>query len=195
MKSSFSILLAISLLLPAFSSWAQTITKCQDAEGNWHYGNYASQECDAGAITELRESGVILEVHEPPPTMEEIRARQAREQTERDAQIAREEKLRIDRTLKEKYASEDVIVGLREQRILELEKQIAFNEAQLTKLRTEQAALSEPASEYEKQEVHELAQLIGRFERAVERARIAIRQTQSDYEKLLERYRQIDLPE
>jgi hypothetical protein len=60
--------------------------------------------------------------------VDEIRARQEREQAERDAQIAREEKRRIDRTLREKYASEEVIVGLRDQRIVELEKQIEFNE-------------------------------------------------------------------
>lgn len=176
----------------ASSASAQAITKCQDAEGKWHYGNYASEKCGEGPVTELRESGVTLDVREAPPTVEELQAKKAREEAERQALIEREEKLRVDRTLLEKYPTEQVILDLRDQRVAELEKQIEFNRDQLAKLKQDAANLPEPKTEYDQQEVHELNQLIDRFERAIERGRQALEKTRVDYGKLLERYRQID---
>lgn len=184
---------AIPLLtMPAF---AQTITKCQDADGNWHYGNYATAVCGDRPITELRESGITLEVREAPPTVEELQAQKAREQAERDAQIQREEKRRVDQALLQKFSSEDVIVQLRDQRLAELEKQIGFNQRELAKLRAEREALGEPSTEIGRQELHEMSQRIERFERAVERGEVAMLDTREDYAKLLERYRQIGAPE
>lgn len=192
MKLRFSIVSVVSLagLVPIVA--AQTITKCQDAEGNWHYGNYASEKCADGPITELRESGVTLEVREAPPTIEELQAEKARKEAERDALIRREEKLRVDRALLAKYPSEQVIVELREQRVSELEKQIQFNDDQLAKLRAELDARPQTDSEYAAQETHELRQQIERFERAIDRGRAALESVRSDYSKLLERYRAID---
>jgi hypothetical protein len=190
-------LLIIFTVCSVFSASAlgQTITKCQDAEGQWHYGNYASQECGNSPITELRESGVTLDVREAPPTVEELEKRRAQEQQRREAQLKREEKRRVDRVLKEKYSSEEVIVSLREQRLGELRKQMAFNESELEKLKNQREALGEPKSEYKQQEAHELTQRIERFERAIERGRLAMEETQEDYRLLIERYREIDAPE
>lgn len=186
--------IVVFALVPWAPGGAQTITKCQDAEGNWHYGTYASEICGDRPVTELRESGVTLEVHEAPPTAEELQAIKRREEAERQAQIKREEKRRIDRTLMEKYESEEVIIGLRDQRIAELTRQIEFNTEQMARLREELAAMPEPDTEYEEQELHELRQRLERFERAVDRGRMSLDKTREDYAKLLERYREIDLP-
>ncbi len=190
---TFSIIaLAAFALAPVSGAVSQTITKCQDAEGKWHYGNYASEACGNAPITEMRESGVTLEVRESPPTVEELQARKAAEQAAREAEIKREEKRRIDQALMEKYPSEDVILTLRDQRLVELEKQIAFNRTQLEKLNAERATMPETDGELDKQERHELTQRIDRFRRAIERGLAAIEKTKTDYAKLLERYRQID---
>ncbi len=182
--------LAVTLATPLA---AQTITKCQDAEGRWHYGNYASEQCAGDApITELRESGVTVEVREAPPTLEELQAEKTRALAEREAQIKREEKLRIDRELLAKYESEEVILSLRDQRIQELRKQIDFNSSQLAVLEAQLAAAPQPTNEVEEQERHEDRQRIDRFRRAIDRASAAIDKTNSDYQVLLERYRQIE---
>lgn len=186
-------ILVTMALVPVFAASAQTITKCQDAQGNWHYGNYASEVCGDRPITEMGESGRTTNVREAPPTVEELQAKKTAEQAARDAQIKREEKRRIDQTLLEKYPSEDVIFILRDQRITELEKQIEFNRDQLAKLKVERTQMSEPRTEYDKQELHEMTQRIERFERAIERGQAALEKTRSDYAKLLDRYREIDL--
>lgn len=192
MKRQTVILITALALAPLTGVQSQTITKCQDAQGKWHYGNYASEACGNAPITEMRESGITLQVRESPPTVEELQAKKAAEQAEKDEQIKREEKRRIDQALLDKYPSEDVIVTLRDRRLTELEKQIDFNRGQLDKLTAERSALAEPQSELDKQTLHELTQRIDRFERAIERGQAAIVKTQTDYAKLLERYRQID---
>ncbi len=182
-------------LLPAAAVNGQAITKCQDADGNWHYGTYASEACGNRPITELGENGVMIDVREAPPTVEELQERKRAEQAAREAQIKLEEKKRIDRTLLEKYPSEDVIITLRDQRITELEKQLEFNQRELRNLRVERQALPEPDTELAKQELHEMVQRIERFERAIEQGRTAMQKTRDDYAKLLARYREIDRPQ
>ncbi len=187
------IALLAALLAYGGEAAAQTITKCQDAEGNWHYGYYASVQCAGdGPITELRECGVTVEVREAPPTLEELQAEKARLQAEREAKIRHEEKLRVDRELLAKYESEAVIIDLRDQRIAELRKQIDFNGSQLALLEKQLAASPEPKTEAQEQERHEEEQRIDRFRRAIDRARVAIDKTNSDYQVLLQRYRQIE---
>jgi hypothetical protein len=171
---------------------AQSITKCQDAEGKWHYGTYASEKCGDGPVTEMRDSGVVLEVREAPPSIEELQAEKERVRAAQAELIEREEKRRIDRQLLEKYPSEQVILDLRNQRIAELEKQLEFNQGQLLQLKGEFEALGEPANDVDRQEAHELEQLIGRFERAIDRGQEGLETTRSDYGKLLERYRLIE---
>lgn len=192
MKIRYAILLPVLFAAGTGTGFTQSITKCQDADGKWHYGTYASEQCGDGPVTELRDSGVILEVHEPPPSVEELQAEKERQRAERAELLKIEEKRRVDQQLLTKYPSEQVIMDLRDQRIAELEKQIEFNSAQLVKLREELRALPEPQNDVDRQEAHELAQRIERFERAIERGQDALDQTHGDYQMLLERYRQID---
>ena len=172
---------------------AQTITKCQDAQGQWHYGNYASDKCAGDQpISELKETGVTVQVREAPPTLEELQAKQAAERAEREAKIKREEKLRIDRELLEKYESEEIIIQLRDNRLAELHKQIEFNRRQLERLEDDLGKAPEPKSEVEQQAFHEDQQLVQRFRRAIEVGLATVEKTSADYQALLDRYRQIE---
>ena len=47
------VVLAVTVFC-AFPVYAETFKKCQDADGNWHYGDQAAQECELSRITENR---------------------------------------------------------------------------------------------------------------------------------------------
>lgn len=91
------IILAITLwilLLPAHA-----ITKCQDAEGKWHYGDIAVEACKNSKITILNDRGFIKDEQYPPKTPGQLKA-EAEEQALLDAEEAIkkaevEERLRI----------------------------------------------------------------------------------------------------
>ncbi len=187
-------LLALLVLSQGAGGAGGTISKCQDASGKWHYGDHAASECDTGAsVTEFLESGIMIKVHEPPPDAEVLRKQREQLQKELDQKQQREEKLRDDRQLLNQYANEQVIFLLRDQRLGELGKQLAFNRKILADLEKERSLLPESISEYQKQEVHDLEQRIGRFERAIEQGIGSIAKTENDYKKLLDRYRQIEV--
>ncbi|GJL80888.1 MAG: hypothetical protein DHS20C01_05220 [marine bacterium B5-7] len=192
MNTQIRLFIALITLTMAGVTSAQSITKCQDAEGKWHYGNYAATECGDAPITRLSESGVTEEINKSPPTVEELQAEMEAREAERDALLKREENARIDALLKSKYPDEAAIIGIRDQQLAELRKQMTFNQTQLVLLNKELAALPPPKNEIDQQEIHDLEQRIARFERAVEQGQSAVNTTESDYKTLLERYRQID---
>jgi len=74
----------LSILLLCTANQAFAIEKCQDADGNWYYGDIAVEECEASKITTLSDRGFITNEEEAPKTEEELAAMEesAREQVE-----------------------------------------------------------------------------------------------------------------
>ncbi|NNC99094.1 MAG: hypothetical protein HKN85_02825 [Gammaproteobacteria bacterium] len=66
---SLLVLLLLSLAYPAYA-----MKKCKDADGNWHYGDVAVEECEHSKITTLNDRGFITEEEPAPKTNEELRA-------------------------------------------------------------------------------------------------------------------------
>lgn len=54
-----------------FSS-AHAIKKCQDANGNWHYGDIAVSQCKKSKVTTLNERGFITNEKDAPKTEEQL---------------------------------------------------------------------------------------------------------------------------
>lgn len=90
-------LIAIACLSMASGAWA--IKKCQDSDGNWHYGDFAGQACSQSKVTTLNERGVVQDERAAPLTAEEkaAQAEQLRLEKERLAaeEASREERARI----------------------------------------------------------------------------------------------------
>ena len=97
MRFLLSLLVFSTLLVTALPAFA--IKKCQDADGKWHYGDIAVEECENSKITTLTDRGFIKEEEAAPKTEAELRA-EAEEQAlmekeEREKREAEEEKRRI----------------------------------------------------------------------------------------------------
>lgn len=106
---------------PAF---AQTIKKCQDADGNWHYGNVADAACADAVVDELNESGTKVGEDLPPPSEEELlRKEQMEDAIEEQKQFSatqRKQDLEVVRI----YGSEETIVATRDRKIAAIDNNV-----------------------------------------------------------------------
>ena len=72
-----NLLLSIaSIALLASLTPAHAIKKCQDAEGKWHYGDIAVQQCKKSKVTTLSKRGFIEKEKEAPKTEEQLQKEQ-----------------------------------------------------------------------------------------------------------------------
>ena len=87
----------LTLWLPATT---HAIKKCQDADGNWHYGDTAVDECERSKVTTVNNRGFIRSEDEAPKTAEELAAEEASLAKERaEEQRIAEEKAERERLL------------------------------------------------------------------------------------------------
>ena len=183
--------LVLCLLCAPITSLATGVKKCQDSNGQWHYGNYAASECISENVTELLEDGRSVDIRVVLPTNEELAAEQMKEEELKNAKIREEERKRVDEQLLKKYESENNLINIRDKKLVELQKKKSFNTSQLKVLVSNKESRSKPKNDLEEQEMHELEQLIGRYERAVLQTEVTITNTVDEFDKLLERFRQI----
>jgi hypothetical protein len=108
---------------------AQTIKKCQDAEGNWHYGDHAAFECEQSSrVTEMDEGGGTIGEAEAPPTQEELDARQRAEEQESEQEIVEAKQRRLDQKLLVTYDNADSIVTARDALMAAMDSAIEANQ-------------------------------------------------------------------
>jgi hypothetical protein len=107
-----SLLLCVMFAMPVS---AQTIKKCQDAEGKWHYGDHAALECEQkGRITEINEKGDTVGSTEAPPTQEELDAKMRAEEQASEQEEAEDALKRLDQRLLITYDSSESILLTRD---------------------------------------------------------------------------------
>ncbi|MFT6406882.1 MAG: hypothetical protein ACJAQ6_000292 [Arenicella sp.] len=81
-------ILSATLLFGAFSfSSAHAIKKCQDADGNWHYGDIAVAQCNQSKVTTLNDRGFVESQKDAPKTAEQLQ-RETDEQSKADSEVA-----------------------------------------------------------------------------------------------------------
>ena len=181
MKSSYLALL-LPLLWPAAGQAQTTIKKCQDAEGRWHYGNFAAEACARSKVTELNESGTKIGEELPPPSAVELewRQRQAaelrRRQREAAAQRAEDEKL------VESYGSKEVITATRDRHLTEIDRTIAVTR------QLREGVLKDIAALARRKQTGRVKGQIAERERAVESYDRVIMENLAEREKLVKRY-------
>jgi len=104
-----------------------TIKKCQDANGTWHYGDFAAEECERAKVTEINQRGITVKERERLPTKEELEAKQA-ERQQKKAEAKRQAEVRKEeQRLLNTYESADAIVKARDDRVIAIDREITAN--------------------------------------------------------------------
>lgn len=180
---------ATVMMLVAGAAHAQTISKCQDAEGNWHYGDFAAEACaEEATITEIDERGLKIKESDAPPTAEELEAQKAEEERQRreDERIARE--AAEDRRLLQTYDSAQAIVNARDQRLGALDQELESHRLFRQDLVNERQK-AQTAGDGGK--VADLDQQIEQYDAAIRRLEEQQMEITEQYSRELERYREL----
>lgn len=168
---------------------AQTITKCQDEDGNWHYGDFADEACaEQSTITEIDERGLKVDETDAPPTQDELDTRKAEEDRERREaeRLARQEA--EDRRLLQTYDSDEAIVRARDQRLSALEQELESHRLFRQALVDEKQDISVNDNE---QRAADLNEQIEQYDTAIQRLEEQRREVIEEYDQELERYREL----
>jgi len=179
----------LGVWLMAGTAQAQSITKCQDAEGNWHYGDFAAEACaEESTITEIDERGLKVKESEAPPTQEEIEAQKAAKAQEQRAAERRARQQAEDRRLLQTYDSPQAIIKARDERVAALERELdshrLFRQDLVDAKKTVQ-------NDGNGERVSELDSQIEQYDQAIERLKRERREVVQEYNRELERYRKL----
>ena len=119
----------------AHASQGQTIKKCKDATGKWHYGDTAAAECAKTKVTVLSDEGTTKKVIAAPPTEQELKERESQQESIEAEQVRAQEQKRKDALLLSTYGVEDDINYIRDRKIAQIEAQVKASEETLKPLR------------------------------------------------------------
>ena len=195
-------LFILGLLLGGMSAQAaeSTIKKCKDATGRWHYGDSAAAECAKSKITVMSEEGTTKKVIDAPPTEQELKEREAKQESLTAERARATEQARKDALLLATYGVEDDILYIRDRKISQIESQIKASEETLKSLRAaltrmEAQAADEgkdpKAAEISKKNIELTKGQIERHEGAIAGKRQEQQALRVQYAAELERYRDL----
>ena len=189
-------LLAIFFIIDCGSAFA--ISKCQDANGKWHYGDNAATACGDTRITIIDQRGRKVDEVAPPLTEEEIKAQKAEEE-----RVKAEAKQKAQRELEKKrilaiYPSEESIIRARDSRLSGMDKNIKMQEKLLDDMRLEMKKLeakSTPKNEKDRAKLESRKktqqQDIDEFYQSITRLRREREKTAEKYEDTLTEFREL----
>lgn len=179
----------LAALLLAGAVQAQSITKCQDAEGNWHYGDFAASACaEESTITEIDERGQLVRETDAPPTEDELAASQAAEEQEREEAERRSRQAAEDRRLLQTYDSAEAIIEARDKRLDALEQELASHRLFRQDLVDERQKAQDGGNGGR---LDELDQQIEQYDAAIQRLEQERRNIRDSYGQDLERYSEL----
>lgn len=158
---------------PFSAAESQTIKKCQDATGKWHYGDIAADECASSRITEIDKRGLKVDVHEAPPTKEELEAARAAEAMRQEQDARAKEQRRRENHLLSIYDSEQSIIRARDERLASIDKMLKTEENYKAKLqdnlsRLQKLASQASADEKLQKDIEALRDQIREYEQAID---------------------------
>lgn len=133
----------VMALLMLSTTTAFAIKKCQDAEGNWHYGDTAVDECERSKVTTLDKRGFIRGENEAPKTEEEM----AIEEASRAQELAEEKRVADEKEERNRllsvYQSEADIDRQLDNQIYSVDSNIAVHNVYLKGMASKVARLKE----------------------------------------------------
>lgn len=168
-----------------FSASAQTIKKCQDAEGNWHYGDQAALECESSGITVMDATGTEVNKIDPPDTREAVEARQAIEEKLAEQERLDAEQQALDQRLLVTYEDENSIIRTRDALIAAIDSSIEADQVMKERLERDLSDASDDNA------AAELRSQVNEFEQSI-RDRLASKEVVRErYNLELTRYQEL----
>ena len=178
-----------------------TIKKCKDATGQWHYGDTAAQECAKSKITVMTDEGTTKKVIAAPPTEQELKDREARQEAEAAEQQRVADQAKKDVLLLSTYGGEDDITYIRDRKIAQIESSIKASEETLKSLRAALARMEAQAADESKgdkaadqstvKNIEQTKKQIARHEGVVAEKHKEQEALRKQYADEMERYREI----
>lgn len=169
---------------------AGMITKCQDAQGTWHYGDNASEECAESTWTELNDRGVVVQEEVVPPSAEEIRAQREREEAAQRAEEEQKAKEREWNRMIAIYDSEEYIIQTRDNRLENISEMIEVNEQLLKRLHATLQNYMSMSGEKAQAEADKTREQIMAFETDNRAKNAEKKKIVETYSELLKRFRE-----
>lgn len=185
-----SVSLVLSLFLIQTASAQSTISKCQDEQGKWHYGDYASEACAARSnITEIDYQGNQVRETNAPPTEEELKkAREEKQRKEKEAK-ERAEQQRLNNQLLTMYDSEESIIRIKQNRVDAIQRNVEANELFKQDLQEEVGAIE--VNEQNQTRINDLKQQIQEYDLLIQSLYKEREDTELEFNDMLERYRSL----
>ena len=181
-----------------FSVSAHAISKCQDADGKWHYGDNAASICGDARITIIDDRGRKVDEIPPPMTVEEFNALEAEEKRK-----AAEERENAKRELEKRrilaiYPREESIIRARDERLKGMDNNIRVQEALLDDMRLDMKVLEskkvpeDPKARAKREsQINSQQESIDAYYQAITRLRREREQTSEKYERILSEFREL----
>jgi len=180
----------ILTLLSISVAQGQPITKCQDEDGNWHYGDFASEACaEESTVTEMDERGQTVGKRQAPPSREELAAEEAAaiaEQQEAERQVREQE---ANQRLLRTYDSLEGIIQARDARLESVDQDLESHRLFRQDLVDERKRLLDGGGDPER--IRLIEQEIEAYDDAIRALRENRQATMEEYNADVERYREI----
>lgn len=191
----------VLFLLPAFLVFpiaGYPISKCQDENGKWHYGDNAASVCGNARITIMDDRGRKVDEVAPPMTVEEFNALEAEE-----IRKAAEDKLEAKRQQERRrilaiYPREESIIRARDERLKGMDNNIRVQEELMDDMRLALKALEAkkvPADAAAKKKLESRKKLqqanIDEYYQAITRLRREREQAAQKYDRILREFREL----
>lgn len=200
------LLLLISLvtLSSAFAADIRTgprIKKCQDAQGRWHYGDTADEECARSKVIEIDQRGIKRKEIAAPLTEQQLKDRESQRAEAEKARKQAAEQQRRDELLLSTYAVEADITLTRDRKLSDLDTQIRSNEDTLKSLRSSHDRLKKQAADEQRggkavspQTAHSISRIesqMANHEAVIAKMREERQGVKKQFDEDLERYRSL----
>ena len=160
------VLIGLALwLVPPVSADTGRIKKCQDAQGHWHYGDFASQHCRNSVVSEMDENGLKRGEQAPPRSQEELHLQSEAEQQALQAA----EQRRQDQTIINTYVSRATIQLTRDRNLTDIDLNLQILDKSRTSVLQDIAVLkTRQQSDNVKQLIAEREQAIIQYQQLIE---------------------------
>ncbi len=159
--------------------------KCKDANGKWHYGDYAAQECARSVITRVDEQGIKRGEELPPPSKEELDRQNTDTNKAEDIRKQRAAQKQKDDEFLHIYGSEEVITSSRDRKLTSIDKTIEVTE------QIKSGIVKDIKDLEGRKQSERVKKLIAERENAIKSYDRVIRQNLSERLKLEKKYKQI----
>ena len=177
-----AVVLGLALGLGSVGSSAAEIKKCQDADGNWHYGSFADTACANSDVAELDETGTTTGIDKPPPSAEELEKEEQLAAAAAQAELDRKAQRKLDLEVVRIYGSEQTIISTRDRKLASID-----NNIEVTR-QIKEGTLKDIEKLTQMKKTKKTNRLLAEREEAVKSYNRVIRHNLTEREKLSEKY-------